>query len=226
MAARCTLLLFISMVGIAQAAQDVLTVGGPRCVSAIPGQIVIVPVFIRDASGTPLGVDHPAGRQIENFGISVGPEPPGEIEPAPSGILQVPLYPAGLTASLGYTARRAFGTSTTFFSSLGDYTGVNVIPFRLDAPLPGDLVAELRVPIKSSAAPGTINLRLLPGATLLGNRVGTLSEMVPSGTLSAVSGCITVANGTTAIGTPTLTHFGIVVLGALLALVGIARSWA
>jgi hypothetical protein len=47
-------------------AQDVLTVGqGATCIAGTPGQTVTVPVFIRDVSGTLLGIEQPAGQRIQ-----------------------------------------------------------------------------------------------------------------------------------------------------------------
>ena len=57
--------------------QDVVTVGsaiGPA------GTTVDVPVFIRDTSGTPLGMDQPPGSKIQSYSIKVNYAPAASVQ--------------------------------------------------------------------------------------------------------------------------------------------------
>src|SRR5438445_6462657 len=75
--------------GAAVLPSDVVTVGNVTATSAI----VDVPVYIRDTSGTPLGVDQPPGSKLQSYSIKVN------YAPAPS-IFTAGMARAGITASL------------------------------------------------------------------------------------------------------------------------------
>ena len=55
---------------------DTVTVGTVSLASA--GSTVDVPVYIRDVSGTPLGMDQPTGSKIQSFSIKVDYAPAAE----------------------------------------------------------------------------------------------------------------------------------------------------
>src|SRR5438067_207478 len=93
---RCYSILFAVILSIAagpalSVAQDVVTVGTG---SAPPGGVVDIPVFIRDISGTPLGIDQPAGSRIQSYSLKVNFSPPAD------KIQSVTFSRAGITAPL------------------------------------------------------------------------------------------------------------------------------
>src|SRR6185436_1305113 len=126
-----------------------------------------IPVFIRDTSGTPLGIDQPPGSRIQSYSIKV--------DYAPGSAVQ----------------------SITFTRA-----GIN-------APLPGNQVANLQVNISASATPGVITLTLDPLLTQLANQAGTTTETVTNGRLLLVSGAITITQRG---GAPTLSMWGLILL--------------
>src|SRR5688572_435471 len=85
--------LFLVLFPIAAGAADVVTVG---TVTAT-GTTVDVPVYIRDLSGTSLGMDRPAGSKIQSFSIKV------DYSPA-SAVQSVTFSRAGITANLTPTS--------------------------------------------------------------------------------------------------------------------------
>src|SRR5437899_12660882 len=70
---------------------DTVTVGTVSLASA--GSTVDVPVFIRDASGTPLGIDQPPGSRIQSYSLTVNYAPT-------SAVQSVTFTRAGITAPL------------------------------------------------------------------------------------------------------------------------------
>src|SRR5213593_3173020 len=70
--------------------QDVITVGTG---TVRAGQTIDVPVFIRDTSGTPLGVDQPPGSKIQSYGIKLNYAPAASVQ-------SITFSRAGITASL------------------------------------------------------------------------------------------------------------------------------
>src|SRR5947207_1722422 len=93
----CLLLLGLLMVALPLAAQappaDVVTIG---TVSGGAGGTVDVPVFIRDTSGTPLGIDQPSGSRIQSYAITVNYAPAAAVQSITftRGGITVPLTPA------------------------------------------------------------------------------------------------------------------------------------
>src|SRR5438477_12791122 len=73
----------------AAAQQDVVTVGSVTA----NGSVVDVPVSIRDVSGTPLGIDRPAGSKIQAFSIKVSYAPA-------SAVSAITFSRSGITAGL------------------------------------------------------------------------------------------------------------------------------
>src|SRR4051794_26624401 len=112
--------------------QDAVTVG---TVTA-DDSTVDVPVYIRDVSGTPLGMDKPAGSKIQSFSIKVLYSPA-------SAISSVTFSRAGITNSLSPTLELS-PSGTGSISLLETFQeNTNPIPFTLNAGAPGNLVAHL-----------------------------------------------------------------------------------
>lgn len=168
----------------AHAASDVVTVG---TVTA-SGNSVDVPVYIRDVSGTSLGMDRPSGSKIQSFSIKVTYAPA-------SAVQSVTFSRAGITNSLTPTSE--FKPSTSGSVSLLDtfQESTNLIPFTLNASAPGNLVAHLVFTLSPSAAPGSaITLTLDSSLTQLTDEGGTAAtkETVGNGALALVHGQINV----------------------------------
>ena len=133
-------------------AQDVVTVGTVNSV----GGTADVPVFIRDVSGTPLGLDQPPGSRIQSYSLKVNYSPA-------SAVTSVTFTRAGITTSLTPTFENSpSGPGTvTLLDTFQEST--NLIPFTLNAAAPGNQVAHLSFVLSPSAVPGTpIVLTLRP----------------------------------------------------------------
>lgn len=166
------------------AAPDVVTVGSVTA----SGSTVDVPIYIRDASGTPLGVDQPAGSKIQSFSIKV------DYAPA-SAVQSVTFSRDGITAGLTPTSefKPSSAGSTSLLSTFQEST--NPIPFSLNAASPGNLVAHLVFVLSASAAPGTsITLSLDPSLTQLTDQGGSAAtkETEANGALALVDGTIAI----------------------------------
>src|SRR3954447_8177793 len=75
------------------APSDVVTIG---TVTATAGSSVDVPVYIRDSSGTPLGIDQPAGSRIQSYNLKINYSPAASVSAitfSRAGITQ-PLTPS------------------------------------------------------------------------------------------------------------------------------------
>jgi hypothetical protein len=171
---------------------------------------VDVPVFIRDTSGTPLGLDQPAGSRIQSYAIKVTYAPA-------SAVQSITFTRAGITAALTPTFESS-PTSAGAISLLDTFQeSTNLIPFTLDAAAPGNQVAHLLVTLSPSATPGTvITLTVDPTLTQLSNEGGTTSETPANGSLALVSGAITVVPSV-----PAVSHLGILLLALTLAILGV-----
>lgn len=197
-------------IGAAVPPADTITVGNVTAT----GAFVDVPIYIRDTSGTPLGVDQPAGSKIQAYSIKVDYAPASAIQSvAPSR--------AGITA--GLTPLSEFTPVTPGSASILDVfqETSNPIPFVSNAPAPGDQVAHLSVQLSPSVVPGSvITLTLDPTLTELGNENGTTTETTTNGGLVLVSGSITVpANFVYEI--PTLSQWALALLAISLAFVAV-----
>jgi hypothetical protein len=156
---------------------------------------VDVPVFIRDASGTPLGLDQPPGFHIQAYAIKVNYSPA-------SAVQSITFTRGGVTTSLT-PASESTPTSAGSISLIDSFSeATNPIPFTLNGALPGNQVATLHVTLAASATPGTvITLTLDPSSlTQLSNDTGTVGEMVSNGALALVNGAITVTPSVPALG--------------------------
>jgi hypothetical protein len=185
---------------------DAVTVGTVTVASA--GSTVDVPVFIRDVSGTPLGLDQPFGSRIQSYGLTVN---------YPTASVQsISFTRAGITAPLTPTfeSSPSAAGSITLLDVFQEST--NLIPFTLNAAPPGNQVAVLHVTIAAGVAPGTvIPLTLDSTLTQLNNQAGTIKESVPTNNLTLVNGAITVTAPA-----PALSTWALAMLAVALAAIG------
>jgi hypothetical protein len=190
----CLLLgLLIVMPAAAQTA-DTVTVG---TTSAAAGSTVDVPVFIRDASGTPLGIDQPPGSRIQSYALTVNYAPTASVQ-------SVTFTRGGITASLtpAFESSPSNAGSISLLDSFQEST--NLIPFTLNAPLPGNQIAVLHVTVAPTATVGsTITLVLDPTLTQLTDQGGSAAtkESVANANLVLVSGAINVTTPVPALST-------------------------
>ncbi len=183
----------------------VATVNGPQF------STVDVPVFIRDSSGTPLGLDQPAGFHIQAYAIKVNYSPAVAVQ-------SITFTRGGVTTSLT-PASESSPSSAGAISLIDSFSeATNPIPLTLNGALPGNQVATLHVTLANTATPGTvITLTLDPTSlTQLSNDTGTVGEMVSNGALTLVSGAITVVPSVPALG-----HIALLVLAISLAFIAI-----
>lgn len=194
----------------AQAARDVITVGTVTATSTT----VAVPVYIRDVSGTPLGVDQPAGSRIQAYSIKV------DYAPTPA-VQSIAFQRAGITAGLtpSFEATPSAPGSVTLINTFSEST--NPIPFTLNAAAPGNQIGQLLITLAPGVTAGTvITLSLDAALTQLSNQAGTTSETVALDTLTLVSGSVTVgASAVTAV--PTLAEWGVILLALALVVIAV-----
>src|SRR5437588_857923 len=185
---RFALVLLFSFLALGAAAQDVITVGTATASNGSAD----VPVYIRDTSGTPLGIDKPAGSRIQSYSIKVNYSPA-------SAVSAVSFTRAGITANLSPVSE--FAPASSGAISLLDtfQESTNLIPFTLNAGLPGNQVAHLVFTLSNSAQPGTtITLTLDSTLTQLTDEGGTAAtkETTSNGHVSLVDGSITIPAAT------------------------------
>jgi len=182
----------------------VATVNGPQF------SAVDVPVSIRDRSGTPLGLDQPAGQHIQAYSIKVTYAPASDVQ-------AITFTRGGITTALT-PAFESSPSSPGTISLIDSFSeGTNPIPFTLNGAAPGNQVGTLHVSLSPTATPGTIiTLTLDPVLTTLSNDTGTTSEMVSNGALTLVNGQITVTPSVPALG-----HIALLVLAISLAFIAI-----
>jgi hypothetical protein len=160
-------------------AQDRIIIGSVTA----SGATADVPVSIRDAAGTPLGADRPAGSKIQALSIKVNYSPA-------SAVQSVSFSRAGITRNLSpifETAPTATGTASLIVSF---DEASNPIPFTLNGT---SQVAHLVFTLSNSAAPSSsISLELDPGLTQLTDSGGTAAtkETAANGTLELINGRI------------------------------------
>jgi len=204
------LLLVICLLPAAPAAAqlvDTVTVGSA---SAPPTGTVDVPVFIRDSSGTPLGIDQPPGSRIQSYSLKVN-------YTNAAAVASVTFTRGGITTTLTPTfeSSPAGAGTITLIDTFQEAT--NLIPFTSNAALPGNQVATLHFTIAASAAPGTIiTLTLDPTLTQLTDQMGSgaTKESVANANLVLVPGALTVSAQVPAIST-----WALIALAAALALI-------
>ena len=186
-------------------ASDVVTIGTVNAT----GLSVDVPVYIRDTSGTPLGIDQPAGSKIQSWSIKVTYAPAAAVS-------SVSFTRAGITTALTPAFESSpSGVGTVTLLDTFDET-TNPVPFTLDAAAPGDEVAHLSFTLAPPFGPKTITLTLDPSLTELTDQGGDAST-----TENASNGKLTLVNGAIEIqAIPTLSPWVLFMLAATLALAG------
>lgn len=195
----------------AQAISDVVTVG---TASGTPGSVVDVPVYIRDVSGTPLGIDQPFGSRIQSFSLKVDYSPTAPVT-------SVTFTRAGITAPLtpAFESNPTVVGSTSLLDNFNETT--NLVPFVSNAAAPGNLVGHLLVTLSASATPGTtITLNLDPLLTQLtdaGGNAGT-AETVANSRLTLVNGSLAIVATI-----PTISQWGLLLLVISLAFVALRQ---
>ena len=203
---------WIPLSATAQQLADVVTVGTG---TGIPGAAVDVPLYIRDVSGTSLGIDQPPGSRIQSYSIKVNYAPVGAVQ-------SVTVTRAGITTSLTPTFESTPSSpgSITLLDTFQEST--NLIPFTSNAATPGNQVGTLHFVLAASAIPSTtIVLSVDPVLTQLTDEAGSPAtrETVNGGNLALVNGAIAVSQPIV-VSTPTLTWWGTVLLAILLAMLG------
>jgi hypothetical protein len=211
------IVLLLAVFGLSAAAHaavapaDVITVATVNA----SGPVIDVPVYIRDVSGTPLGVDQPPGSRIQSYSIKVSYAPA-------SAVQSITFTRAGITAPLTPTFETS-PSSPGSISLLDRFPeATQMIPFTSNAPAPGNLIGHLTVTLAPSAIPGTvIALTIDPTVTQLtdegGN--GATKESTLNANLLLVDGQITVAPGVII---PAMSGWTLLLLGGMLAVVALS----
>lgn len=182
--------IFAACLGLSGAAfaQDVVTLAnGAACIAADPGDTVMIPIFVRDTGGTPLGSDAGAGNRIQGLSFEIVFDPLSFT----ASDFQRGGVTTGLTAIGGIEAEVCNpATGRCSYAATFDET-TNPIPFTLNAALPGDQVGTFTLTIANTVTPGsTLNITFNTATTLLSNDGGTVSETQANGNLSLVTTCI------------------------------------
>lgn len=174
--------------------------------------LVDVPVYIRDTSLTPLGLDQPPGSRIQSYSIKVSYAPA-------SAVQSITFSRAGITAPLTPTFENS-PSSAGSISLLDTFQeATNLIPFTLNGLPPGNQVAHLQVQLSPTATVGTIiTLTLDPTLTQLTNESGSPGtiETTANSRLALVNGSITVVPSV-----PAMSHLVLLLLAAVLAVAGV-----
>jgi hypothetical protein len=162
-------------------AQDAITVASVTADNAT----VDVPVYIRDAGGTPLGMDQPPASRIQAFSIRVLYSPA-------SAVQSISFSRAGITAGLSPAFETSPSTAGAISLLASFQQSSNPIPFSLNATPPGNQVAHLVVTLSPSTPAGTtITLALDAATTQLTDEGGSAATKETSGNgLSLINGSI------------------------------------
>jgi hypothetical protein len=208
------LLLLISLLPVASATAqpaDVVTVGSG---STGPAGTIDIPVYIRDVSGTPLGMDQPPGSKIQSYSIKV------DYSPA-SAVASVTFTRGGITTTLTPTFESSPSSpgSISLIDTFAENT--NPIPFTLNAPAPGNQVGVLHFNLSGGGLPGSsITLAIDPVLTQLTDQAGSgaTKETVAAGNLAVVAGAINIG---AAPGAPALSTWALIALAMSLAFVAV-----
>ena len=174
----------------AAVAADSVTVGSMTA----DGPTVDVPVYIRDASGSPLGMDQPPASRIQALSIRVNYAPAAAVS-------SVTFTRAGITSGRTPIFETSPASSGSISLLASFQQSSNPLPFTLDAAAPGNQVAHLVFTLSSSATPGTnITLTLDGSTTQLTDEGGSAATKETTG-----NGQLVLVNGAITIPVPTLT---------------------
>jgi hypothetical protein len=197
----------------AQPLPDVITVD----TVAANGPVVVVPVYVRDVAGTPLGIDQPFGSRIQAFSIKVD-------FPVSPFVSSVTFTRAGITAPLTPTFESSPSAAGSISLLMTFDETTNLVPFVSNAPLPGNQVGQLTFTFIPSTPPGTtIPLTIDPALTQLSNEGGTTTETLNNGGLLPIDGSVTMLAILAVPVVPTASTWGLILLAAALALVVLRR---
>jgi hypothetical protein len=191
--------------------QDVITVGTVTTSS----NTVDVPVYIRDVSGTPLGIDQPPGSRIQSMSIKVDYSLAASVQ-------SVTFTRAGITTALTPTFESSPSSPGTITLLVTFQESTNLIPFTSNAAAPGNQVGQLHFTLAPGVVPGTtIILTLDSVLTQLTDEGGSgaTKETVTAGNLALVNGAINVVAPPTDV--PALNPYLLLLLSMTLAAVGL-----
>jgi len=133
------------LVGTNAFAADTLKVG---LAGATPGSIARVPVYIRDASGTPLGKDRNARIQSIRFRVLFSnPELVQGCKTTQFPDCQITFTPGGVLSGLEPFVNEISTGATSMAVHLGYDRDTAPIPFVLDQAAPGDLIGHIEARI-------------------------------------------------------------------------------
>jgi len=146
----------------------------------VPGSTVVVPLYVRDLSGTPLGGDTAAGFKIQDLAVTFTYSPVEAVD-------AVDVVRAGVTAALTplFETEVSSGNRHSWIVAFDE--GTALLPLTVDATSPGDQVAEIRLTLAASLSTETLTLDVV-APTALGNQPGTLSESIGNGLLTSGGG--------------------------------------
>jgi len=177
--------------------------------------VVVVPVYVRDTSATPLGIDQPFGSRIQSFSIKV------DYTPSPF-IQSVTFTRAGITAALTPTFETSPAAPGSISLLMSFDENTNLVPFVSNAALPGNQIGQLTFTFANNTPPGTVvPLTLDPTLTQLSNEGGTTTETLGNATLALVPGSVTLLAIIVPENAPTLGVWGLIALAAALSFVAI-----
>ena len=211
---KLSLTLLITLLAIAAPAMAQVPPADVVTIASVSGSgVVDVPVYIRDTSGTSLGIDQAFGSRIQSYSLRVTYSPA-------SAVQSITFSRAGITAPLtpAFENVPASPGAIALLDTFDEVT--NLVPFTSNAALPGNQVGHLLVTIAPGTLPGsTITLTLDPTLTQLTDEGGTPAtvETVANQRLQLVNGAILVEAGTI----PTLSQWALGILAVALALVAL-----
>jgi hypothetical protein len=185
----------------AQSLRDTLTIG---TVTAPFGTgVVLVPLYLRDVAGTPLGLDRAPGSRITGVAVKVSygnaqcVTASNMLSEPPNGVLGTLMATAACGTILEHKARVA-GVSQSYVFNAPEQSGPDpcgVIPLTLGAASPGDHLVDLELTLAGCSS-GTIiplTITVTGGANAVVNSDGGVRESSASGSLDLVNGQVTVA---------------------------------
>jgi hypothetical protein len=170
----------------AYGAEDAITIGAR---SAAPRGVAYVPVYLRDVSGTPLGIDQGAGNRIEALVLKITHSPA-------SAVASMSFQRGGIASITPKYERQVQGIGT--FGYVAGYSESTHLALSLDAAAPGDFIGNLVVTLSPQAVIGsTVVLSVDAATATLSNDRGTIGETVANGALALTNGSVAVKAATT-----------------------------
>ncbi len=154
---------------------------------AAPGQTVQIPIYVRDTSGTALGIDAGTGRRIQGLALHVA------VLPA-NAVTSLSLLRAGITSPPQTLFETSAQVANRVYGIMSFDEAASPLPFTVDAPFPGDQVATLELELSASFDEGLVVLSLLNQTTALSNQAGVLVETTANQQLRLVGGTVLVSS--------------------------------